>query len=310
MRKYLVSVLILSILFFQAGCKTTQSAAIAPVAGEFLALPFALLIAFDKPGPYGNWWRKEPLDHEKEAFTKALKGPTSPKDKIKQGDFVGWYGVLIGCESMSNSKSRLILDHRFANELNIMFGVRDSQSIHTVSLFEDGLFFADIDYACNSKALSGDLLRVYGHLRQENGETIVSTTDRPRCWPRPTYEISPARAVRDSSQAILKDELGWPKLHVDTSVKNRATAVDTKIFDSLITRLNDPEPEIRARVAYSLGELSYPRSITVLQSALNTEKDESVKKSLVYALKRAEGKTGPYWKPSSPEPYWIETKSP
>lgn len=126
--------------------------------------------------------------------------------------------------------------------------------------------------------------------------------------PRHAYEISPSRAESSSARSILRDEQGWPKLQLAASVKNRTASVDAKIFDSLQPLLSDPNPELRARAAYSIGELGDERRKTVLARTLILEKNEDVKKSLAYALKRTEGKIGPHWKPSAPEPYWVETK--
>ena len=120
---------ILALVSILCACTTTSRVVAPQFASSFLALPFSLAIAFDEPGPYGNWWwRKEPLKGEEAAFKKALNGPASP-EVAENGDYVGWYGVLVGCKQVSKSQAQLTLDHRFADDLNIYFGARDSRSI-------------------------------------------------------------------------------------------------------------------------------------------------------------------------------------
>jgi hypothetical protein len=310
MKKLFLSILILSPTL--NGCTTTQPAALAPQAATLLTLPFVPFIAFDRPGPYGNWWTKEPLPSEKPFLEKANSGPLSPKDSISPGVFVGWYGVIVSCKLLEAGKAELTLDHRFAEMNNIQFGIPDSHSIHTVSLFGDGLFKAKIGSPCKKEKLPGDLIRVYGKVETLGKEPTI-VTEFTRYWPRMTYEVSPLKPVRIGGSEVPKRREkpyeAWPELTFEQETSTRQSVVDEKIVTGLRPLLSDPDAKIRANAGISLGEIPRSSSVLALEEALKNEKDEQIQKNFKFALQRAKQATGPFWKAEYSDPWW-KNKSP
>ncbi|MCR9205190.1 MAG: hypothetical protein NXH75_11465 [Halobacteriovoraceae bacterium] len=297
----------LFILFSFSSCKTPPSTQAAQdLLSLPLMIPFAVSVMSDNPGPYGNWWRKTPLDWEKENFEKALKGPLSPKDGVKVGDFVGWFGVVIDCTNNSKGGSLITFDHRHAGSNNVYFGVRDSNAIHTVSLFGDGKFSSEFKKPCKDSLLEGDLIRAYGTVTSKSKNRVKLMADKSRVWPRTTYEIAPEKVYRsEETKKILRDSSGWPQLKYDKSLQSRGSSVDAFIMDKLKKKLKSTNPELRARSAYTIGEMGNSNYTKLLNEAFETEKDEKVKKTLEFAIKRSLLKSGPFWKPSSNSPYWL-----
>lgn len=297
---------IIFILFLSISCKTPPPSSAATPLLEVLALPLALPMIFDKPGPYGNWWQKTPLDWEKESFERALKGPLSPKEKLAKGDFVGWFGVLLDCANSYDGFFRLTLEHRHAGANNIMFGVRDSQAIHTVSLFGDGVFYVDYKKPCKDSVLPGDLFRVYGKVKSTSKNVITVSALHSRVWPRATYEITPDDVYRaKNSSTILRDSAGWPKLKMNKAHKSRSSEHDYIIYKALKVKLKSDDKMIRARAAYTIGEMGNSKFTTSLNEAFLSEKDERIKKAFEFAIKRSERAIGPFWKPTAKSPYWL-----
>lgn len=268
-----------------------------------LALALVLPACATGPDDLGHWWRKEPLADEVELQKRALEGPVSPMDDVVAGDFVGWFGVIVELER-EGGLVRLRLDQRYADRLNVTFGIRDDQAIHTVSLFGEGPFEGRAQAVDGMDAwLPGDLVRFYGDVVRVEGVPVVAGT-YVRYWPRWAYELTPARPVRGGEGRIARDEEGWPVMELDSSVPSPATAVDGEIRDQLLERFQRSAPHVRMHIAFTLGELDGDRAIALLTEAAEVEPDPERRQHLQQMVRRARREIGPQWRPDAPYPYW------
>lgn len=263
---------------------------------------------FTRSDELGHYWRKLPSAGEETFFKQALRGAVSPEEHAAPGDFVGWFGVLLKATRFG-SDVRFDLDHRYADDLNVYYGVPDSAAITTVSLFGGGRFNAHLTGSVDpDNYCAGDLVRVYGNIeRSALGESVVRAVFI-RHWPRVAYELAPLRPVRDANGQIARRD-GWPRLDMDTSVETTATPIDDELREALLTRFKESSPAERLRIAFTLGELGGPDVVLALQEAMEREPDPQQASAYASRIRRAERKEGPIWNPKLPYPYWATIQS-
>ncbi|GIW41799.1 MAG: hypothetical protein KatS3mg076_2376 [Candidatus Binatia bacterium] len=289
-----------------------------PRARAFLLFLFCLGCSFfgcsvvRSPGPYGNSARKEPLEDERPYFYQALLGPVSPEEPFLDGEMVGWYGVIVEIEPLRSGVTWIVLDHRYADDKNLRYGLTSASSIHTVSLFGGGRFETATTYPDAAKEwLPGDLLRVYGKAYRKEGEGVRVVPVYFRHWPRQEYEVAPLRPVRNEEGTIRRKAKGrgkgWPELRLDFTVLDRSSPADEKVREKLIARYPESDEAHKRRIAFTLGEIGGEESAAFLAEAAGEATDDGVRRACLEALRRARGEVGPHWNPSAPVPYWRET---
>jgi len=254
------------------------------------------------PDRYGHWWRKEPLPEETAFFERARDSSVSPEEAPANGTFVGWFGIPIGIEQ-TQAQAELELDHRYAGELNIYYGVPDSAAITTVSLFGGGRF--QVRMPPGSRAgdwLPGDLLRAYGTIASTTASRYVVDAVFVRHWPRWAYELDPLQPVRQDGKIVRQD--GWPNLALETSVASAETPIDAEVRSRLLRMFQSAPSADRLRIAFTLGELGGPTVVEALEAATATETDSRLIAAYERDIARARRKIGPIWKPELPYPHW------
>lgn len=260
------------------------------------------------PRAFGAWWQKEPLDSgDAQAFARALKGPASPEEPGIDGQFVGWYGVIVDVETHGD-RSRVTLDHRYADSMNIQYGIRDSQAIHTVSLFGGGEFeFTTAAQDDESELIPGNLLRVYGTVQDTSAQRCILEAEATQLFPRFAYELAPLVAARDETGHLRRDSAGWPLLARNSSVDSARTQVDSRVRAALLARFPswvEHKCNNTFSASVALAELGGEECVQALESARAGEADGQWRAHFEDCLARARREQGPRWKPELPDPYW------
>jgi HEAT repeat protein len=88
--------------------------------------------------------------------------------------------------------------------------------------------------------------------------------------------------------------------------KSRTSKVDEVIFNQLKAKLRNSDSTLRARAAYTIGEMGNPAYTQTLVASLEKEKETKVKKAMEFSIKRSERAIGPFWKTTSKSPYWLQ----
>lgn len=295
------------LLFFLTACTTIPPHMTSDVLSLPLVIPYAVKSMFDGPGSYGNWWKKEPIEEEKNYFNKAFQGTASPREKATLGGFVGWHGVILACKQLNNA-FELEIDHRHSGALNVLFGTRDSDAIYTVSLSGDGIFKAVTSpknkksKICPNAWMPGDLVRVYGTQVKQNEIKIQFV----RIWPRWAYTFSPTSPILFTNKRYLRSvgRESWIQLKHDFTINSNSLKIDGKISRSLIAYLSSTTPYTRQHAVFNFGEFGQAKDVHVLEKLNEDETDKDVSETINFALNRLEKKIGPWWKKNAPSPYW------